>query len=105
MADGLHHDVCAGAARQVQHLRDALLATLSDHVGGPPPSAEVGAVDVPAHQDDPFRSESLGGQHGRQPHGTVTDDTLCVNPSVRGAWWSPLAPRTLRVRPSCLKGR
>ena len=33
------------------------------------------------------------------------DDTLCVNPSVRGAWWSPLAPRTLRVRPSGLKGR
>ena len=33
------------------------------------------------------------------------DDTLCVNPSVRGAWWSPLAPRTLRVRPSGFKGR
>ncbi len=35
----------------------------------------------------------------------TTHDTPCVNLSSCAGVWSPLAPRTLRIRPSDLKGR
>ena len=53
---------------------DALVAALGDHVGGAEFAAEVGAVRVPAHQDDPFGAEPLRGQDGGQPDRAVADD-------------------------------
>ena len=73
MADGLEHGVGAVAAGELADLRDALLAALGDDVGGAELAAEVGAVLVPAHQDDPLGAEPLGGQHGEQPDRAVAD--------------------------------
>ena len=50
-----------------------------------------------------FLSEHRPGPHRKAT--TDPRDTLCVNSWVGATWWSPLAPRTLRVRPSGLKGR
>ena len=64
-ADALEDGVGAVAAGQLPHALDALLAALGDDVGGAELAAQVGAVRVPAHQDDPLGAEPLGGQHAR----------------------------------------
>ena len=64
----------AVAAGQFQHAFDALLAALGDDVGGAELAAQVGALLVPAHQDDLLGAEPLGRQHAAQSDGAVSDD-------------------------------
>ena len=71
--DGLEHHVGAVAAGEFADLRDAFLAARGDDVGGAELAAEVGAVLVAAHQDDPFGAEPLGRQDGQQADGAVAD--------------------------------
>src|SRR5688500_256854 len=52
VADALQHGVGAIAAGEFAHALDALLAALGDHVRGAELAAEVGALLVPAHEDD-----------------------------------------------------
>ena len=73
MADGLQDDVGALPVGHAPHLLDALLTALSDHVGSPEVAAQVGAVGVTAHQDDPVGTHPGGGQHSGQPHCAVAD--------------------------------
>ena len=63
----------AVAAGELADRVDALVAALGDDVGGAELAAEVGAVRVAAHQDDPLGAEPLGGQHGAQADGAVAD--------------------------------
>ena len=64
----------AVAAGQFQDAFDALVAALGDDVGGAELAAQVGAVGVPAHQDDLLGAEPLRREHAAQSDGTVTDD-------------------------------
>ena len=72
-ADALEHGMRAVAAGQFPDAFDALLAALGDHVGGAEFAAQIGAVGVPAHQDDPLGPEPLGGQHAAQSDRPVAD--------------------------------
>jgi hypothetical protein len=73
VSDGLDRDVRALPVGEVAHPGDSVLAALGDDVGGTEFDAQVGAVGVPAHQDDAFGPEPPGGQHGRQPDRSVVD--------------------------------
>jgi hypothetical protein len=72
--DALEHRVGAVATGELADLLDALLAACGDDVGGTPLATKVGAVGVPAHEDDLLGAQPAGGQHGGQPHGPVADD-------------------------------
>ncbi len=50
----------AGPAGWVTDFGDAFLAAPGDDVGDAELEAQVGAVLVPSHQDDPFRARPLG---------------------------------------------
>ena len=62
------------AAGQLAHPLDAFVTPLGHHVGGPELTPQIGAILVPAHQNDPFSTKALGGQHRREADGTVADD-------------------------------
>ena len=49
------------------------LAAVGRHVGGPI-AAQVGAVFVPAHEDDAFGAEGFGGEYRGEADGAVADD-------------------------------
>ena len=53
-------------AGQLADLLDALLAALGNDVGGAELAAEVGAVGVASHEDDPLGAQPPGGQYRRQ---------------------------------------
>ena len=73
-ADALEHGVGAVAAGQFQDAFDTFLAALGDDVGGAELAAQIGAVGVPAHQDDLLGAQPLRGQHAAQSDGAVADD-------------------------------
>ena len=73
VADALEHGVGAVAAGELADLRDALLAALGDDVGGAELPAQVGAVLVPAHQDDLLGAQPLGREHREQADRAVAD--------------------------------
>ena len=51
----------------------AVVAAFGDDVGGAVLQGELLPGLVPAHRDDAFRAELLGGQHAEQPDGAVAD--------------------------------
>ena len=57
--------VRAVTAGQLPNPFDALLAALGHDVGRAELTAQIGAVVVPAHQDDLLGAEPLRGQHRR----------------------------------------
>jgi hypothetical protein len=59
---------------QVPDPLDALCAAFGHDVGGTELDAEVGAVGVPAHQDDPPGAEPLCREDGAQADRAVADD-------------------------------
>jgi hypothetical protein len=73
-ADALEHGVRAVATGELPRPFDALVAALGDDVGGAELAAEVGAVVVPAHQQDPLGAEPLRREHRGQPDRAVADD-------------------------------
>jgi hypothetical protein len=65
--------VRAVATGEFVHFGDALVAAFGDDVGGTEFQAEIGAVLVPAHQDDPFGAQSFGGENCGKSDRAVTD--------------------------------
>lgn len=74
VAYGFEYHVGAVAAGEVHDLGDAGFATFGHHVGGPEFAAQVGAVFVPAHEDDAFGAEGFGGEYRGEADGAVADD-------------------------------
>lgn len=60
-------------AGELHDLGDAFGAALGNHVGGAELLAQVGAIGVPAHQDDPLGAHLAGREHCRQSHRAVAD--------------------------------
>src|SRR5258707_5471606 len=83
-ADALDHLVGAVAAGQLPDLLGAFVAALGDDVGGAEVAAEVGAVGVPAYQNDLFGTEPVRGQDRGQADRAVADDGDGVTPGDAG---------------------
>jgi len=64
----------ADPVRQVLDPGHSLVAAFGDDVGRAEVEGELLAGFVPAHRDDPFGAELLGGEHAEQPDGAVIDD-------------------------------
>src|SRR2546421_4294621 len=71
--DAFEHRVGTVAAGQVAYPADALRAPLGDHLGRAELAAQVGAVLVPAEQQDPFGTEPPGRQYRAKPDSAVAD--------------------------------
>src|SRR5258708_37336833 len=73
-ANTLDDGMGAVTSGQFADLVHAFVAPLGNDVGGAEVAAQVGAVGVAAHQDDPIGAESLGGQDRAESHCAVSYD-------------------------------
>ncbi len=73
VADALQDGVSAVAAGQLTDLLDAFGASFGDDVGGAELAAQIGAVLVPAHQNDLLGAEAFGRHDREQPDRAVAD--------------------------------
>ena len=62
------------AAGELADPLDALLPSFRHDIGGAEPTAEIRAIAVAAHENDPLRSEPLRGEHRHQTDRAVADD-------------------------------
>ena len=74
MAYGFEDHVGAVAAGEFHDLGDAGFAAVGYYVGGSEFAAQVGAVFVPAHEDDAFGAEGFGCEYCGEADGAVADD-------------------------------